>query len=176
MFKQRKSWFSQCMSTAPPQSLTANLHSSDPDSPKYGQHLSGQEIIDLFAPDAQSADKVKSWLVASGVSEDAIQVSGSRGWIHFNTTAGQLGEMLRTEYHHYTIRDASEAALGTDTYSLPNDIAPLVEFVHPATSLKQVKTSKATRVRTFSSINDTIDSGRLQFLPGQEKEERLTLL
>ncbi|KAJ6782676.1 hypothetical protein PWT90_02438 [Aphanocladium album] len=138
------------------------LDISDPDSPRYGQHLTSEEIVNLFAPEEKKIDHVKKWLVSSGVPGDSVQVSGSRGWIQFNTTAGQLGDMLQAEYHHYTARDSSEIEVGTDAYSLPEDISSLVEFVHPATSLAGLhRRDKSTKFKAFTSSNDTIDPDSL---------------
>ncbi|KAJ3484128.1 hypothetical protein NLG97_g7136 [Lecanicillium saksenae] len=138
------------------------LEISDPDSPKYGQHLTSEEIVDLFAPDKEDIDHVKAWLVASGVSAGSIQLSGSRGWMYFNTTAGQLGDMLHTQYHQYSARDASTIAIGADTYSLPEDISPLVEFLHPATNLAGLhRRNKSTKLKALSPFTDSIDPDSL---------------
>lgn len=101
--------------------------------------MTSDEIKDLFAPSQKSIDDVKEWLTASGVPADSIKVSSGRGWIHFNTTAGQLGSLLKTEYHHYNTKDASRTFFGTDSYSLPHDISSVVDFVHPGTGFSKMQ-------------------------------------
>lgn len=122
--------------------------------------MSSGEVANLFAPSQRSIDIVKSWLTASGVPASSIKVSNSRGWIHFNTTAGQLGSLLKTEYHQYTTSDGTKAFLGTDSYSLPQDISSIVDFVSPATGFsKMEKRVRAPRL-IGQAAEDTIDPSK----------------
>ncbi|OAA74179.1 alkaline serine protease AorO [Cordyceps fumosorosea ARSEF 2679] len=135
------------------------LEISEPGSPKYGQHLAAGDIANLFAPSEESINSVKSWLTASGVPAGSIKVSNSKGWIHFNTTASQLGSFLKTEYHHYTTADGSRTFLGAESYSLPQDVSSLVDFVHPATGFSQMR--KRTKAPLVTGPKDTIDPNSL---------------
>jgi hypothetical protein len=73
------SWI--CKSQAYPDAcLVRNLISrrSSPRSPNYGKHLSRREVIDLFAPENQAVEKVKRWLVSTGVEERRISQSPNK--------------------------------------------------------------------------------------------------
>lgn len=134
---------------------------SDPESPKYGQHLSNTEIMDLFAPSEETINNVKKWLIDSGVAAGSIEVSPSKGWVHFNTTAGQLGSLLKTQYHQYTDKTTSRTYFGTESYSLPQDVAAQVDFVMPATSFSQLKKSRARPKRPLSGTSSIPDPNSL---------------
>lgn len=110
---------------------------SDPDSPKYGQHYTQEQVVDLFAPEAGSVESVKKWLVEAGIPENTITTPKSKGWVDFKTTVSNLESLLKTSYHVY---ERSEGHfLGADGYSLPSEIAGVVDFVHPAVSMSKVK-------------------------------------
>ncbi|KAJ3496822.1 hypothetical protein NLG97_g2374 [Lecanicillium saksenae] len=128
------------------QELIAEI--SDPDSPKYGQYLSPKTIADMFAPQNETINSVKKWLIESGIPEGSIKVSTNKGWMHFNTTTGELGSLLRTQYHHFTHKATSRTYIGTESYSLPQEVSPHIDFVMPATSFTQGRKSKSgTRTR-----------------------------
>ncbi|KAM3429371.1 hypothetical protein NHJ13734_008196 [Beauveria thailandica] len=133
---------------------------SDPDSPKFGQHLSPDEITNLFASSNETIDSVRQWLIASGVPSGSIQISPSRTWIHFNTTVGELGQLLQTQYHEYTSRSSKGVYLGTESYSLPKSISPLVDFILPATSFTQIPRPAAFMNKLQSNV--TVDPDSLE--------------
>ncbi|EFY85113.1 alkaline serine protease AorO, putative [Metarhizium acridum CQMa 102] len=113
------------------------LEVSDPSSAKYGQHYSKDQVAALFAPDESSINAVKSWLIKSGVSADKITFPQSKGWVEFQSTVGELESILKTKYHLYDHIQARNAHIGTDEYSLPNEISDLVDFITPAVVMSQ---------------------------------------
>ncbi|OAA43423.1 alkaline serine protease AorO [Beauveria brongniartii RCEF 3172] len=133
---------------------------SDPDSPKFGQHLSPDEITNLFASSNETIDSVRQWLIASGISSGSIQISPSRTWVHFNTTVGELGQLLQTQYHEYTSRSSKGVYLGTESYSLPKNISPLVDFILPATSFTQIPRPAVFMNKLQSNV--TVDPDSLE--------------
>ncbi|KAK2603824.1 hypothetical protein QQS21_004026 [Conoideocrella luteorostrata] len=119
------------------------LEVSDPSSPKYGQHYSQDEVVELFAPDESSVNTIKNWLVKSGVSADKITSPKSKGWLDFHATVGELESILKTKYHMYDHVQARNAHIGTDEYVLPDEISSLVDFIAPAVVMSQ--TSQPSR-------------------------------
>ncbi|KAG6001526.1 hypothetical protein E4U21_004117 [Claviceps maximensis] len=110
------------------------LEVSDPDSPKYGQYYKREQVNDLFAPKQSTIDGVKNWLVKSGIPTQDITLSNSRGWIMFESSVEKLQSLVKADYHVYEHLDFRSEHIGTEEYSLPNDIAPLVDFVLPGTT------------------------------------------
>ena len=75
---------------------------SHPESPKYSQHFTPMEVVDIFAPSKESISAVTNWLVDSGFSRDRLRLSPNRGWIHVNASASEVENLLNTEYHVYS--------------------------------------------------------------------------
>lgn len=115
------------------------LEVADPDSPKYGQHYTKQQVVDIFAPAQESIDAVTQWLVEAGIPERSITLSQNKGYLDFETTVGNLESLLKTSYHIFEDQKTSSQHLGADSYSLPVNVAPHVDFVWPAVASSQVK-------------------------------------
>ncbi len=75
---------------------------SHPESPRFGQHYSPNEVVDLFAPSAETISAVTNWLVDAGFARDSLRMSANKGWISMDATAAQVEELLKTEYHVWT--------------------------------------------------------------------------
>jgi tripeptidyl-peptidase-1 len=72
-----------------------------PDSPTYGQHWTPEKIIDFFAPGESTLYSIRTWLSASGISEDKLRLSPNKGWIELNVSVAMAELLLDTEYHIY---------------------------------------------------------------------------
>ncbi|KAJ7480634.1 subtilisin-like protein [Mycena latifolia] len=103
---------------------------SHPDSPTYGQHWSPAEIVDMFAPAHETIAAVKNWLVDSGLSNDRLRLSPSRGWIAVNVTVAEAESLLHTEYHVYTHPSGAEQ-FGCHNYSVPAHVQEHVDLIKP---------------------------------------------
>ncbi|KAG5970552.1 hypothetical protein E4U55_001614 [Claviceps digitariae] len=126
---------------------------SDPDSPKYGHYYKSAQVTDMFAPKQETIDAVKDWLVDSGVSAQSITLSKSKGWIEFDSKVGKLRSLVKADYHVYEHAQSRSERIGTDEYSLPVDIAPLIDFVLPGATLTGI--SKRAGKRTGKRTDNT---------------------
>ncbi len=75
---------------------------SHPDSPAYGQHYSPLEVVNTFAPSAETISAVSAWLAEFGFSKDRLRLTGNKGWVEVNATVAEVEELLHTEYHVFT--------------------------------------------------------------------------
>ena len=75
---------------------------SHPESPKYAQHFTPMEVVDIFAPSKETISVVTNWLVDSGFSRDRLRLSPNKGWILVNASTSEVENLLNTEYHVYT--------------------------------------------------------------------------
>ncbi|KAJ7752583.1 subtilisin-like protein, partial [Mycena metata] len=107
------------------------LSVSHPDSPTYGQHWSPAQVVDLFSPSYETIAAVKNWLVNSGLSEERLRLSPSRGWINVNVTVAEAEDLLRTEYHVYTHPSSGVEQFGCPNYSIPAHVQNFVDLVKP---------------------------------------------
>jgi subtilase family serine protease len=103
--------------TAAKGSSKANLSgSSHPDSPKYGQYWTQDEIHDLFAPAEETVQAVREWLQTSGIENSRIVHSDNKGWLAFDATVEEAENLLLTEYYEHEHRHSSNVRVGCDEY------------------------------------------------------------
>ncbi|GJJ08474.1 hypothetical protein Clacol_002692 [Clathrus columnatus] len=101
-----------------------------PESARYGQHWTPEEVARTFAPTTETVKTVQNWLIDSGIGLNRIKLSPSRGWLKFNATVGEVEELLDCQYKIYRHPNGVEH-LATDSYSLPEELHPHVELVMP---------------------------------------------
>jgi tripeptidyl-peptidase-1 len=92
------------------------LSRSDPDSAKYGQHYTPEQIHDLFAPRQDSVDAVKGWLTDAGIEPSRITQSVNKQWIQFDASVWEAESLLQTKYHFYEHAPTGKSTLGCDEY------------------------------------------------------------
>ncbi len=90
------------------------LSSSHPDSPKYGQYWTQDEIHDLFAPGEETVQAVREWLQSSGIEDSRIVHSDNKGWLAFGATVEEAENLLLTEYYEHEHRHSSNVRVGCD--------------------------------------------------------------
>lgn len=69
---------------------------SDPDHPRYGQHLSKQAVEELVAPPPESLKMVNEWLKAHGFKEVDMDRSPAKDWVNVKVSVKTAEEMLGT--------------------------------------------------------------------------------
>ncbi|KAH8816601.1 putative alkaline serine protease AorO [Xylogone sp. PMI_703] len=114
---------------------------SDPRSKSYGKHYKPEEVVELFAPDDESVETVRRWLISAGISNKTIVVPKSKGWVHFDATVAQLESALSTKYYRYEHIKSHRNYIGADIYHLPSDVSTIVDFVIPAVAMARDKGS-----------------------------------
>ena len=88
--------------------------SSDPSSPRYGQHYTTEQVHELFAPRKDTVDKVREWLQSSGIEADRISQSVNKQWMQFDATVREMEDLVKTEYHHYAHYGTGKSNIGCD--------------------------------------------------------------
>ncbi|KAJ6476108.1 subtilisin-like protein [Mycena sanguinolenta] len=135
------------------------LSVSHPESPTYGQHLSPEEIVNLFAPSHETIAAVKNWLVDSGLSHERLRLSPSRGWIAVNVTVEEAESLLNTEYHVYTHSSGAEQ-FGCHEYSVPAEMAKHIDLIKPTVQFnhraRPVSPSLNKRSTTPTGLSTTL--------------------
>ncbi|KAL6700777.1 peptidase S8/S53 domain-containing protein [Trichoderma pleuroticola] len=114
------------------------MERSNPDSPNYGQHMTQDEVNDMFAPHDDSVDAVHSWLETEGIELDRVYRSDNRQWIQFHATVGELEKLLNATYDIYESQKTGIRQVGTDEYSIPVDISDHIDNITPAITRLQI--------------------------------------
>lgn len=93
------------------------LHSSHPESPKYGQYWSAEKVHDMFAPSEEAVEAVREWLVAAGIDKSRIVHSDNRGWLAFDAYADEAERLLLAEFHEHKHMSTKSIRIGCDKYA-----------------------------------------------------------
>lgn len=75
---------------------------SHPESAKYGQHWSPEQVAKYFAPSESTVSAVKEWLIDTGLCSDRLHFSPSKGWIRFIADTSEAESLLKTEFYVHT--------------------------------------------------------------------------
>ena len=87
------------------------------DSPKYGQHFTAEEVIDIFAPSPSTVESVRDWLVESGIDAETVSQSTNKQWLQFDATTAEVESLLKTEYHLYEHTTTGKTNIACDQYA-----------------------------------------------------------
>ncbi|KAF8592739.1 tripeptidyl peptidase A [Ramaria rubella] len=120
---------------------------SDPDSPRYGQHLSKEHVQELAAPSPQGLSAVNDWLLSAGFDLNSVIRSPSLDWVKFKASIQQAEEMLNTTYHVWKNSRTGESLVRTTSWSLPDHLHEHIDLVHPTTLFRGGLQPRATTFR-----------------------------
>ena len=100
---------------------------SDPKNARYGEHLTRKEVQALLMPPAGFAERVASWLRASGATVTAPNAD----MLEASMTASVANTVLGTTFAVFQHSENKGATIhrATSSYSLPADIAECVQVV-----------------------------------------------
>ncbi|KAL8899264.1 MAG: hypothetical protein Q9207_006285 [Kuettlingeria erythrocarpa] len=73
---------------------------STPDDPKYGQHMSREELKKMLQPSSDASSAILGWLHAEGVPSSDIEDTGD--WINFYVSAIEAERIMDTKFYFYT--------------------------------------------------------------------------
>jgi tripeptidyl-peptidase-1 len=76
------------------------LQISDPTSPDYGQHLSAEDVFQMFRPKPDAISGVMEWLGVSGVDQRRISFSHGGGHLTLDLTVQEATSLLQTTSHY----------------------------------------------------------------------------
>ncbi|KAJ5565531.1 hypothetical protein N7535_007169 [Penicillium sp. DV-2018c] len=111
---------------------------SDPSSSRYGQHLSTEQVHDLFAPSEKSVSDVRAWLESAGIAAERITQSVNKQWIQFDAEAQELEELLHTKYYLYSHAETGRSHVACREYHIPSSVREHVDYITPGIALREV--------------------------------------
>ncbi|OTA61978.1 tripeptidyl-peptidase 1 precursor [Hypoxylon sp. EC38] len=112
---------------------------SDPDHPRYGQHLSADEVKELVKPTDETLDLVHEWLETNGVTPSGY--SSAKDWIMVSLPVGTVERLLDTEYHIYEHKDGGLVARAPK-WSLPLHLHERIDTIQPTNSFFRARAEK----------------------------------
>lgn len=131
---------------------------SDPSSSSFGQHWTPEKVIEMFAPASEAGDRVHAWLVSAGFEESRLRRSANRAWFEVrDATAGEVEQLLDARYHVYKREEGGEH-VAADSYSLPPNIAEVVDIIMPTVQphLKITNTGYPLPLRKRADVGSVV--------------------
>lgn len=138
---------------------------SHPESSKYGQHYTADEVIDIFAPAQEAVDTVKQWLTDAGVATHRVSQSANKQWIQFDANVAEVERLFKTKYHQYSHADNGKVSIGCDEYHLPDHVTKHVDYVTPGLKLLGTNLGETKRKRGLNAAGTRAFAGPIP-IPG----------
>eukprot|EP00466_Bigelowiella_natans_P002287 jgi/Bigna1/91255/estExt_fgenesh1_pg.C_940038 len=113
---------------------------SDPRSESYGMHLSNERVHELIAPEADSLKTLHGFLAAHNLT--GVNATPNGDMISVTASVEQAEKLLAARYYTHEHSDTTHVATRTESYSLPPEVAKVVDFVAPTTSFPPVNRPK----------------------------------
>ncbi|KAH8992326.1 subtilisin-like protein [Lactarius hatsudake] len=139
---------------------------SFPRSPKYGAHLSREQLADIVAPHPDTLALVNSWLRHHGVRPSSVSRSHGGGWLTVaDVPMSRANNMLSASYQLYRHAKTNETAIRTISYGLPVELHSHVKTVAPTTYFSSPRMQRHTprlrrRAGTMATKAASVDLGR----------------
>ncbi|KAF8268680.1 subtilisin-like protein [Lactarius quietus] len=138
---------------------------SDPRHPRYGMHLSKEQVAELVAPHPDTLKLVGSWLEHHGVSLSNISRSHGGSWLTVTgVPVSKANDLLGASYHLYQYAGTNETILRTIGYALPSvlhahvkTVAPTTYFGSPHTLQQKPRVHRGPAAAVLSSRDDDDD-------------------
>lgn len=130
---------------------------SMPSSPRYGQHLTNDEVHELVAPRSEDIDAVMSFLASHGAEGRRLTPNGD---IIGATVPVPLAEKMLAAKYQALRHDDSNTTVhrATGGYKLPSEVAAAVDFVTPTVHLPGVKKPLAINpeIASYKNVPKTL--------------------
>lgn len=98
-------------------------------------NLNGNQVEALVAPSDETLSAVNSWLKEHGIKASSNSSAGD--WISFSTTVGKANKLLGTDFWRFRHTPTGEIVTQALQYSIPSELKPHINVVHPTTRLVQ---------------------------------------
>jgi tripeptidyl-peptidase-1 len=129
------------------------MERSTPGSPKYGQHMSFEEVGTTFR-NAKAEAKALAWLRQGGIAAKEMRMTPYGEMIRVTTTIAKLERLLNAKYSVYTAVENSAHRVHRDLdYMLPVHVRSFITSVSD-TNLLPVPPSIARRAFSMSQPLD----------------------
>ena len=112
--------------------------------------LSLEKIVSLRTPAENDVKDVMTWLSDNGITDAKLD----QDWIQVQTTVSKADKLLDTQLRNYSF-NGKRAVLRTTEYSVPDDLAKAITFIHPIANFMtpEHEVSKSTDLTSDNKID-----------------------
>ncbi|KAH9026067.1 subtilisin-like protein [Lactarius pseudohatsudake] len=153
---------------------------SDPKHPRYGAHLSKEQVAELVRPHPDTLELVTSWLAHHGVRPSSISTTHGGAWLTVsNVLVSQANEMLGASYQLYRHSKVNETIIRTVSYALPEVLHAHIQAIAPTTYFASTRTLRQTARRRSVGAEAALEeaeavSGKPVTVPSSRNDEHVT--
>ncbi|KAL8956670.1 MAG: hypothetical protein Q9193_005872 [Seirophora villosa] len=131
---------------------------STPEDPKYGEHMSRDELKAMLKPSPEASNAILGWLHAEGVSSSNIEDTGD--WINFYVSATEAERIMDTKFYYYSNIHNGMERIRTLHYSVPRLLHQHIHMIQPTTRFGQVRPERSTVFEHFEMGESKESVGR----------------
>ncbi|KAI5449126.1 hypothetical protein NCC49_005308 [Naganishia albida] len=139
---------------------------NDPIHPSFRKFLSHEETMSLLSPHDIAVDLAFKFLSSHGIEKRHVETTEDGQTLSFWTSMERANRMFDADFavHRYTPRSEDTHRtlyqLGTEAYSLPEELAPFVGHINPGNDFRLVRPHlfPATRLPDKDDWNFTMHS------------------
>lgn len=106
---------------------------SIPSHPRYGQHLTNDEVNELIKPTDGTTNLVHDWLVQNGIDRATLSYNKAKDWIKVSLPVGAVEQLLDTKYSIFEHKDG-DRVIRAPTWSLPTHLHEHIDAIQPTNS------------------------------------------
>ncbi|KAF2238600.1 tripeptidyl peptidase-like protein [Viridothelium virens] len=125
---------------------------SDPDHPRYGQHLTPEEVSKYIRPTEEASDDVHEWLSDNGVDLDTLSHTQAGDWITVRLPVKQVEQLLDTEYSVYKHDEDGTRMVRAPEWSLPRHLHGHVDAIQPTNSFSRPSKLSKPNMKRSSTL------------------------
>jgi tripeptidyl-peptidase-1 len=125
---------------------------STPGNALYGQHLSFEEAKALAGPSPATVQAVTSWLNENGIT-DITTTGAFDDWLAFSVPVSTANSLFEADYQLFTEIGGETQLTRTLAYSIPADLQPHINLLHPSTDFVRISRGPKFHVPVPSSTS-----------------------
>lgn len=126
----------------------SNIYRSHPGSPNFGRHWTSDEVVAAFAPNNDTLETVRDWLVnTGGIPNHRITHSDNKAWFAFDVTTAEAERLLHTEFHEFVHGSTGNSMAACDQYHVPKHIQGHIDYITPGIKGSQLRPRQKSGMR-----------------------------
>ena len=125
---------------------------SDPSHPRYGQHLSAEQVNSLVEPTPETLEAVHSWLEENGIEKHKCGYSPAKDWINIRLSIAEAEDLFDTKYSVFEHADGTRL-MRTLEWSVPLSLHGHITTIQPTNSFLRSRPHAVT-VKPYKIENE----------------------
>ncbi|KIJ54290.1 hypothetical protein M422DRAFT_775435 [Sphaerobolus stellatus SS14] len=117
---------------------------SDPNHPRYGNHMSKEEVDAFVAPLPETVSAVEEWLRSHDIDPSACDRTTAGDWLHVTVPVSKAEVMLNAKYQVFRHKVSGDYSARTLSWSLPRKVHSHIDVIEPTTMFGRLRKMKAT--------------------------------